>query len=248
MVLRVSVCQESPVRDLKVLIGKQVIVQRTALCQPGTFTYSLAYAGKPATVVSLKPSNVRPLPPGTLNRLPPATRALMEDQQRAATILVRFEDGTQLDSCAPIGPSTLSNYFELAPGQTLDVTTTLPTDPPSAPAPNLQPAAATVSTGAVAQQAPEPTYSDVFFALDSTAAKLIPLERQAATIQGKAKFLGYGGIKVSSQFKPAKSPVRLKSGVHLEFVVRSSIAALSTIDPATLYVLRTLTRKATNGS
>jgi hypothetical protein len=53
----------------------------------------------------------------------------------------------------------------------------------------------------------------------------------------------YGGIKVSSQFKPAKSPVRLKSGVHLEFVVRSSIAALSTIDPATLYVLRNLTRK-----
>lgn len=191
------------------LIGKQVIVQRTALCRPGPFTYSLAYAGKQATVVSLKPSNVRSLPPGTLNRLPPATRALLEDQQRAATVLVRLEDGTQLDSCAPIGPSTLSNYFEIVPGQTLEVTTALPTDPTPTPAPNLQSATATPSVAAVVQQAPEPKYNDVFFALDSTTAKLIPLERQTATIQGKVKFLGYGGIKVSSQFKPAKSSVGL---------------------------------------
>jgi hypothetical protein len=152
LVTRVAVGQEPPIRDLNALSGKQVIVQRTVLCQPGTFTYSLAYAGKQATVVSLKPSNIRKLPPSTLNRLPPAARALMEDQQRAATILVRFEDGTELDSCAPIGPSRLADDFELAPGQTLEVASSLPSDPTPAPAsapatsPSLQSAATTPAT------------------------------------------------------------------------------------------------------
>ena len=158
VVLKVGVCQDSPIQDLNVLIGKRVIVQRTALCQPGTFTASLVYAGKQATVVSLKPSNVRPLPPDILNRLSPAARALMVDQQRAATILVRFEDGTQLDSCAPIGPSRLSDHFELAPGQTFDVATTLPVGPPLAvaPAANLQPATKAPSNTATPSSSPRP--------------------------------------------------------------------------------------------
>jgi hypothetical protein len=41
----------------------------------------------------------------------------MEDAQKAATILVQFPDGTQLDSCAAIGPRRLGEYFELVPGQ-----------------------------------------------------------------------------------------------------------------------------------
>jgi len=95
---------------------------------------------------------------------------------------------------------------------------------------------------AVAQQAAEPQFNDVFFALDQTAGKLVPLERQTATVQGKAKFGGFGGIKLSSQFKPAKSPIRFKSNERPQFVVRS-FAAASTVDPNTLYVLRTLTKR-----
>lgn len=55
-----------------------------------------------------------------MNKLPPAARAMMEDAQKSATILFGFEDGTRLDSCAPIGPSRLSSVLELAPGQTLE--------------------------------------------------------------------------------------------------------------------------------
>ena len=96
---------------------------------------------------------------------------------------------------------------------------------------------------AAALQTPEPQYNDVFFALDSSAGKLVPLERQTSTIKGKPKFLGYGGIKVSSQFKPGNSPVRFKSGDQLEFIVRSALATVSTVDPATMYVLRVLKKK-----
>jgi hypothetical protein len=94
----------------------------------------------------------------------------------------------------------------------------------------------------VGQQIPEPTFNDVFFGLDSSAGKLVPLERQTATIQGKAKFGGFGGIKVASQFKPGKSPVRFKSVEQPQFVVRS-FAANATTDPNALYVLRILKKK-----
>lgn len=95
----------------------------------------------------------------------------------------------------------------------------------------------------VGQQIPEPAFNDVFFGLDLSAGKLIALERQTATIRGKAKFGGYGGIKVASEFKPGKSPVRFKQGERPQFVVRSFAADVSTFDPNTLYVLRTLKKK-----
>jgi hypothetical protein len=110
---------QQPIQDLSQLVGKQVIVQRVPLCQPATYTAVLSYAGKKAKVISLKPSKITPLSQGVMNRLPPQARAMMEDAQKAATILVQFEDGTQLDTCAPVGPSRLSDYFELAPGQTM---------------------------------------------------------------------------------------------------------------------------------
>jgi hypothetical protein len=112
--------QQEPIQDLTALVGKKVIVQRMPLCQPGTYTIVLAYAGKQASVISLKPSNVPHLSEGIMSRLTPEARTMMEDAQKAATILVQFDDGTQLDSCGPVSPSRLSNYFELAPGQTLE--------------------------------------------------------------------------------------------------------------------------------
>jgi hypothetical protein len=137
-----------PIQDLNVLIGKQVIVQRTILCPPGTFKWTLDYASKRATVVSLKPQPQIPFRPAVLNKLPPETRALLEDQRRAATILVQFEDGTQLDSCMAVSPAKLSDHFELVPGQTLDIG--LAPDPTPILASDTLPAALTSSVTAAA--------------------------------------------------------------------------------------------------
>jgi hypothetical protein len=146
-----------PVQDLNVLIGKQVIVQRTILCPPATLKWTLDYAGKTATVISLKPG------PQTFavrhpEKLPPQIRALWEDQQRAAIILVQFEDGTRLDSCTAISPAKLSDHFELVQGHTLEVAKA-PTPTPNAiltptPVPTLAlaPATSTLSVAAAAQQ------------------------------------------------------------------------------------------------
>ena len=121
---------QKPIPDLNLLVGKQVMVQRTPLCQPGTYTAVLSYAGKQAEVVSIKPSKIAPISQGTMDRLPPQARAMIDDSRKAATILLRFEDGTQLDTCAPIGPSRLSGYLELAPGQTAQAEVRESTAPP----------------------------------------------------------------------------------------------------------------------
>ena len=118
-----------PIQDLNVLIGKKVIVQRTVLCPPATFKWTLDYAGKTATVISVKPGPQIALRPRRPEQLPPGTRALLEDQRRAATILVQFEDGTLLDSCMAISPAQLSEHFELAPGQILEAAPAPPSDP-----------------------------------------------------------------------------------------------------------------------
>jgi hypothetical protein len=134
--------QQQPIQDLNLLVGKQVIAQRVPLCQPGTYTTVLAYAGKQAKVISIKPINMTHLSKGIMSGLAPEARAMMEDAQKAATILVQFEDGTQLDSCGPIGPNLLSNVFVLAPGQTLqpvvqDSTTSPVTSAPTPRAPQI---------------------------------------------------------------------------------------------------------------
>lgn len=131
--------QQQPIQDLNLLVGKQVIAQRMPLCQPGTFTTVLAYAGKQAKVISLKPFNIPYLSEKTMSRLPPETRAMMRDQQKAATILVEFEDGTRLDSCGPVSPSRLSNWFELSPGQTLEPASQVADITPATPSSSATP-------------------------------------------------------------------------------------------------------------
>jgi hypothetical protein len=34
---------------------------------------------------------------------------MMEEQRKAAAVSLQFEDGAQLDTCAPIGPSRFSD-------------------------------------------------------------------------------------------------------------------------------------------
>jgi len=60
----------------------------------------------------------------------PDARALVEDQARAATLLIEFADGTKLDTCAPYGPKKISEYLTLAPGEAL---TPPPSESPVAP-------------------------------------------------------------------------------------------------------------------
>jgi hypothetical protein len=141
--------QQQPIQDLNQLIGKQVKVQRMPLCQPGTFTHVLDYAGKQATVISLKPSSlIPPISKKTMDMMKPEARAIIEDARKASTILLQFEDGTRLDSCAPIGPSRVSNYVDLAPGQTLQ-----PITQASAPA-TSSPETPTPATSASAKSVP----------------------------------------------------------------------------------------------
>ncbi len=106
--------KEGPViKDPLKLVGKKVNVHNIRLCQPGTDTVDVAHAGKLATVVSAKPTTSPPMPPEFINRLPAEARALLYDQQKAATLLLQFEDGTKLDTCTPIGPQALSLSLEV---------------------------------------------------------------------------------------------------------------------------------------
>ncbi len=139
---------QTPIPDLNSLVGKQVTVQRVRLCQPGTYSAVRSYAGKQATVVSAKPSKITLPSQDVMEKWPKQSRTLVEDQRNAATILVQFEDGTQLDTCAPVPATRISEYFELKPGESLQTlqpvlqrSTDLPvTSAPVAPKP-LAPAA-----------------------------------------------------------------------------------------------------------
>jgi hypothetical protein len=114
-----AVCFGEEIQDVSQLVGKKVIAQRMPLCEPGTFNTVLSYAGKPAVVLSAKASKNYKFSQSTLARMTPDARAMLEDQQKAATVLVQFEDGKKLDTCAAIGPRRLSEYFELADGESL---------------------------------------------------------------------------------------------------------------------------------
>ena len=86
----------------------------------------------------------------------------------------------------------------------------------------------------------EPDTAEVFYKLEDS--KLIPLERQTATIHGKASGFIVMNMKSVSEFPGGKSPVRFHSGEPLDFVVRS-FAASSAVDPNSLYTLRRLDEK-----
>jgi hypothetical protein len=80
-----------------------------------------------ATVLSAKPSTIPALSKAVLDKMTPAMRDMMLDQQKAALLLVRFDDGAERDTCAAIGPKKLAEYVELAPGQTLESVVPKPT-------------------------------------------------------------------------------------------------------------------------
>jgi hypothetical protein len=115
LLLAVSSSGRNPpaIKDPMKLVGRKVKVGSIPLCQPGTNKADLTHAGKQATVVSAKPNTMPAMSPAFTSWLTPEARALLDDQQKAATLLLQFEDGTKLDTCTPIGPQGLALYLEL---------------------------------------------------------------------------------------------------------------------------------------
>ncbi len=115
LLLAVSSFGKNPpaIKDPMKLVGKKVNVHNIPLCQPGTNKADLAHAGKQALVVSAKPNTMPAMSPAFTNWLTPEARALLDDQQKAATLLFKFEDGTKLDTCTPMGPQELGTYLEV---------------------------------------------------------------------------------------------------------------------------------------
>ena len=100
-------------------------------------------------------------------------------------------------------------------------------------------ATALLAAACVAQAPPEPEFSDVFYRLDGE--KLIPLERQTATMKGGAGGFIYVKMRMTAEFSGAKSPVRFASE-PLAFIVRAMPYGVSG-DPNATYILRKLDQK-----
>lgn len=114
--------------DLQLLVGKKVFVGRIPLCKPDTYQTNLSYAGQIATVASIKRSTMPKVAPYMMAFMPANARDLIKDTQNGATILFRFNDGTELDTCAPYGPNKLSENVRIAAGET--ITHPIPPPPP----------------------------------------------------------------------------------------------------------------------
>jgi hypothetical protein len=105
--------------DLHLIVGKQVMVGRMALCEPSTYTANLQYAGKQATVISFKANQVAKLSPSALNRMPPGLRPLLEDTSQGGILAFEFKDAKKLDTCVDLGRKQLADNLELVPGQVI---------------------------------------------------------------------------------------------------------------------------------
>ena len=107
------------IQDTAQLVGKKINVKRLPLCELGTYRGDLEHAGMEAVVLSAVASKLPSLQKSALDRMSPGMRDLYLDQQKAALLLLQFEDGAKRDTCAAVGPKQLAQYIELAPGETL---------------------------------------------------------------------------------------------------------------------------------
>jgi hypothetical protein len=120
VVIAVSHAQ-TPITDMKTLIGRKAVAQRMPFYQPGTYTpIPNTYAGQTVTIIDVKPSAMYAAMPKLTARqmasLPPESRANIENVRNASTIVVQFADGTKADTGAmPVMPTTLASYLEVAP-------------------------------------------------------------------------------------------------------------------------------------
>ncbi len=90
---------------------------------------------------------------------------------------------------------------------------------------------------------PEPEFDNVFTAL--VDGKLVPIEKQNATLHAGGGGFIVAGAKASYIINGEKSPVRFSSSQAVEFVVRTPLAATNA-DPSTLFSLHRLETKKKN--
>jgi hypothetical protein len=110
------------VTDLKQLVGRKAVVQRTILYKPSSFTQiSTDYAGQEVTIIGFKPfampAVLQTLSPQVMARMPPQSRAAFEDMRNSGSIRVRFADGTEGET-PTVMPSMLANYLEVTASAT----------------------------------------------------------------------------------------------------------------------------------
>jgi hypothetical protein len=188
--------------DLALLQGKRVVVGRLALCVPSTFTPNPSYAGKTATVVGFRPNQ-------SLNRvsvgmMPIGARAMVENLKKGGILVLQFDDGTKLDTCADMGSNQLSSNLELAPGEKVAIP-----QPASTPlaAPNGIPA---VAASDVAQHCPlgviKVSAGDSFGHMLVDALTTSELQRQIDQVNHGGVEKHYLDIKVRNDSdKPVKA-------------------------------------------
>jgi hypothetical protein len=111
--------QAQTTTDMKMLIGREAVVQRIPFYQPGTYQMiPNTYAGQTVTIIDVKPSamfaSIPRLTAGQMASLPPQSRENIENVRNAAILVVQFADGTKADTGPmPVMPSNLSSYLEV---------------------------------------------------------------------------------------------------------------------------------------
>ncbi len=79
LMMSAAVLLAQVIQDPNQLVNKKVVVQRVALCEPGTFTTNLNYAGKTGLVISAKAGKSYKFSNSVLSRMTPEARAMLED-------------------------------------------------------------------------------------------------------------------------------------------------------------------------
>jgi hypothetical protein len=106
----------TPTSDPAQLIGRRIKVNNMRLCEPGTYKVDVEHAGMEAVIISEQPRNKSPLPRSELDRLSPDVRDNLLDQQQAVMLTLQFSDGSQRETCVPIGPKKLSESITVVSG------------------------------------------------------------------------------------------------------------------------------------
>lgn len=110
---------QTPVTDMKTLVGRRAVVQRMPFYQPGTYQQiPQTYAGQTATIIEVKPSTMFAMMPtltaSQMASLPPQSQQAIENTKTASTIVIQFADGTKADTGAmPVMASNLPSYLEV---------------------------------------------------------------------------------------------------------------------------------------
>jgi hypothetical protein len=114
--------------DLQLLVGKHIVLGRLPVCTPSTYTANLAYAGKPAKVLSFEANKALRGSAGNLSRMPPNLRPMIADAKKGGILKLQFQDGKIFDTCGDLLLSQLSAGLTLAAGETVPLPASTPAE------------------------------------------------------------------------------------------------------------------------